>query len=57
MSLVREMRIETEALKFIETMHSFQEMLNEYLVDESVKSIDKVEMSEWLEREGLGEYV
>jgi hypothetical protein len=57
MSLVREMRIKTEALKFIETMHSFQEMLNEYLVDESVKSIDKVEITEWLEREGLGEYV
>lgn len=50
-------RIKQEAFKVRLLTENFQELVNEFMTNDSIKSIDKVELHEWLEQEGLGDYI
>jgi phospholipid N-methyltransferase len=53
MSLIRYNKIQLEALKMIEVDNDFYTLLQEYLVDENIPSIDKVDLTDWLESKGI----
>lgn len=53
MSLIRYNKIQLEALKMLEVDGNFYTLLQEYLVDDTVKAVDKVDLTEWLESKGI----
>lgn len=55
--LLRLMQIHHNAAKLIEINTAFENQIKEFMLDSTIPIMEKVELTDWLEKEGLGDYV